>query len=103
MTSIWRSNRIGEAPEGDPDALRPVDLSGLTRKGLTAPKVKALFEFERGILGTSRALIRACKRAEGTPLPLPYKVEHVAGGIPKALASFYEGEWLLVEDDEDES
>lgn len=80
----WRKDRI-TANVDEETGLRQVTLP--TVKGMTKAQVQAVFDFERPILGTVRAVIRIQKREQGQDVPVPAKL--VAAGIPTDLAPFY--------------
>lgn len=83
VKALTLTDRIGaENPE---TGIREVTLP--TVPGLKAADATALFEFERGILGTMRALIRMSKRSNGLDVPTPARI--ASAGIPKSLKAHY--------------
>jgi hypothetical protein len=80
----WRKDRITSTVD-EATGIRVVEWPRV--KGMTAEQVEALGTFEREHLGTTRAVIRMNKRAQGDEVPVPHRLTLVT--IPADLAEFY--------------
>lgn len=85
----WRSDRITKAV--DPDTgRRVVELPSVA--GLTASQRDALYDFEAGVHGTMKAVIRMNKRQQGTlDTPITAKIAAALADLPKdsPIHAFY--------------
>lgn len=84
----WRKDRITSNVDEE-SGLRIVEWPKV--KGFTSEQVETLGMFEREHLGTTRAVIRMNKRAQGDDVPVPHKITVALAGLPSTdpIREFY--------------